>query len=170
LNAAGINSNPVSHQTRLAVPVELGTSSGSNVPDYDANRGQLSDCCGGTLGALLQDASGTQYVLSNNHVFARSDQSLPGETIIQPGLIDNGCTPYGFGPGTTPIATLTGYPALTSSATNVDAAIARVTPGLVDPKGSILELGSEAVGRHARPPLRQESPRQAARARLQPWA
>jgi hypothetical protein len=111
--------------------------------DYDASLGQLTDCCGGTLGALLQDTSGNQYVLSNNHVFARSDQSIPGETIIQPGLIDNGCTPYGVGPGTTPVATLTGYPALSSPATNVDAAIARVTPGLVDPKGSILELGAK---------------------------
>jgi hypothetical protein len=142
LNAAGISSTPAAHQARLTVPVQLGSSSGSNV-DYDANSGQLTDCCGGTLGALLQDASGNQYVLSNNHVFARSDQSIPGETIIQPGLIDNGCTPYGVGPGTTPVATLTGYPSLSSPATNVDAAIARVTPGLVDPRGDILELGAK---------------------------
>ena len=142
VNAAGISSNPTAHQSREAVPVALGSSSGSNV-DYDANLGQLTDCCGGTLGALVQDASGNQYVLSNNHVFARSDQALGGETIVQPGLIDNGCTPYGVGPGTTPVATLTGYPALGSAATNVDAAIARVTPGLVDSKGSILELGAK---------------------------
>jgi len=142
LNSSGISSNPTAHQSRLAVPVQLGSSSGSNV-DYDASQGQLADCCGGTLGALLQDTSGNQYVLSNNHVFARSDQSIPGETIIQPGLIDNGCTPYGFGPGTTPVASLTGYPALSSPATNVDAAIARATPGLIDPKGEILELGAK---------------------------
>ena len=141
LNAGGISSNPVAHQARLAVPVQLGSSSGNN-SDYDSSLGQLSDCCGGTLGSLLQDTAGTQYVLSNNHVLARSDQSIPGETIIQPGLIDNGCTPYGFGPGTTPVATLTGYPSLSSPTTNVDAAIARVTPGLVDPKGNILELGA----------------------------
>ena len=141
LNATGISSNPVAHQARLAVPVQLGSSSGNN-SDYDSSLGQLSDCCGGTLGSLLQDAGGTQYVLSNNHVLARSDQSIPGETIVQPGLIDNGCTPYGFGPGTTPVATLTGYPALSSPATNVDAAIARVTPGAVDPRGNILELGA----------------------------
>ncbi|WP_263356917.1 S1 family peptidase [Acidicapsa ligni] len=142
LNSSGINSNPVGHQAHLAAPVQLGSSSGSNT-DYDASLGSLSDCCGGTLGALLQDTSGNQYVLSNNHVLARSDQSLIGETIIQPGLIDNGCTPYGVGPGTTPIANLTGYPALTSPATNVDAAIARVASGAVDLKGSILELGTK---------------------------
>jgi hypothetical protein len=141
LNASGISSNPASHQSRLSVPVLLGSSSSNNA-DYDASLGQLADCCGGTLGSLVQDSSGTQYVLSNNHVLARTDQSLPGETIIQPGLIDNGCTPYGVGPGTTPVASLTGYPALNSAATNVDAAIARVTSGAVDPKGSILELGA----------------------------
>lgn len=141
LNASGISSNPATHQARLAVPVQFGSSTGSNA-DYDSSQGQLSDCCGGTLGALLQDTSGNQYVLSNNHVLARSDQSIPGEMIIQPGLIDNGCTPYGYGPGTTPVATLTGYPALSSPSTNVDAAIAHVTRGLVDPKGSILELGA----------------------------
>jgi hypothetical protein len=140
LNAAGISSNPATHQARLSVPVLLGSSSSNNA-DYDARLGQLADCCGGTLGSLVQDSSGTQYVLSNNHVLARSDQSLAGETIIQPGLIDNGCTPYGVGPGTTPVASLTGYPQLNSSATNVDAAIARVSSGAVDPRGSILELG-----------------------------
>lgn len=141
LNSAGISSNPTTHQVRLTVPVELGSSSGSNT-DYDATQGQVADCCGGTLGALLQDTGGTQYVLSNNHVLAHSDQSSPGETIIQPALIDNGCTPYGVGPGTTPVATLTGFPSLNSPTTNVDAAIARITPGAVDPRGSILELGT----------------------------
>ena len=141
LNAAGISSNPATHQTRLAVPVLLGSSSGNN-SDYDASLGQLSDCCGGTLGSLVQDSSGIEYVLSNNHVLARSDQSLAGETIIQPGLIDNGCTPYGVGPGTTPVASLSGYPALNLPGTNVDAALARVSPGAVDPSGSILELGA----------------------------
>ena len=145
LNPAGISSNPAAHQAHLAVPVQLGSSSGNN-SDYDSARGQLADCCGGTLGALLQDAGGNQFVLSNNHVLARSDQSLPGETVIQPGLIDNGCTPYGVGPGTTPVATLSGYPALSSTMTNVDAAIARVTPGAVDPKGNILELGTRPAG------------------------
>ncbi len=142
LNSAGIVSNPAAHQAHLAAPVELGSSSGNN-SDYDASQGQLSDCCGGTIGALLQDTAGTQYVLSNNHVLARSDQSIVGETIIQPGLIDNGCTPYGFGPGTTPVATLSNYLTLALPTTNVDAAVARVTPGAVDPKGSILELGTK---------------------------
>ena len=57
------------------------------------------DCCGGTLGSLIQNSSvpPKQYLLSCNHVLARSDQAQAGaeEEIIQPGLIDNNCTPYG---------------------------------------------------------------------------
>ncbi len=141
LNPEGISSNPATHQAHLAVPVSLGSSSG-NATDYDSANGQLADCCGGTLGALLEDQAGNQFVLSNNHVLARTDQSLAGETIIQPGLIDNGCRPLGVNSGLNPVATLTGYPALSSRSTNTDAAIARVTPGLVDPHGNILELGA----------------------------
>ena len=142
LNNSGIDSNPIAHQQRLALPVPLGSSSGSN-SDYDTHHGQLTDCCGGTLGALLEDASGNQYALGNNHVLARSDQSLPGESVIQPALIDNACTPVGSGPGATAVATLAAYPPLNSAATNVDAALARVSPGAVDPRGAILELGSK---------------------------
>ena len=141
LNPAGITSNPVAHQTRLPLPIPLGVSSGNNL-DYDQSGGQLSDCCGGTLGALVQDGSGTQFVLSNNHVLARSDQAFPGETIIHPGLIDNACTPFGYGPGTSAVASLAGYPPLASPATNVDAALARPALGAVDPHGAILELGT----------------------------
>ena len=141
LNPAGITSNPVAHQTRLPVPIPLGVSSGNNL-DYDQSGGQLSDCCGGTLGALVQDTSGNQFVLSNNHVLARSDQAFPGETIIHPGLIDNACTPFGYGPGTSAVASLAGYPPLASPATNVDAALARPALGAVDPHGAILELGA----------------------------
>ena len=140
LNPQGVSSNPATHQQALAFPVTLGSSAGSNT-DYDSAHGQLADCCGGTLGALVADASGNQYVLSNNHILARSDQAIPGETIIQPGLIDNGCTPYGEGPGATPIASLVAYPPLEAPATRVDAALARAIPGTVDSTGAILDMG-----------------------------
>ncbi len=99
------------------------------------------DCCGGTLGSLIQNSSGTQYLLSCNHVLARSDQASVGEIIVQPGLIDNNCTPNGDGSGTTQVGVLTAWLPLSSSATNVDAAIAQVDSGAVDPSGKILELG-----------------------------
>jgi hypothetical protein len=141
LNTEGISSNPAVHQKELATPALLGSSGGNN-NDYDTKGNQIVDCCGGTLGSLIQNSSGTQYLLSCNHVFARSDQASVGEMIVQPGLIDNNCTPYGDGSGTTPVGFLTAWLPLSSNATNVDAAIAQVESGAVNTSGEILELGT----------------------------
>ena len=89
-------------------------------------------CCGGTLGSLLTDGA-TQYILSNNHILARSDQAAPGEDISQPGLIDNGCRPA------TIVADYTAAPPLGS---NVDAAIAQLIPGQMDSTGFIEGIGT----------------------------
>ncbi len=141
LNTAGISSNPRTHQAQMPTPVLLGSSGGNN-NDYDAKGNQIVDCCGGTLGSLIQNASGTQYLLSCNHVLARSDQASTGEMIIQPGVIDNNCTPNGEGSGTTPVGVLTSWLPLSSSSTNVDAAIAQVDSGAVSASGEIQELGA----------------------------
>ncbi len=137
----GVSSSATAHQAQQSTPVALGSSGGNN-NDYDTQGNQIADCCGGTLGSLIQDSGGHQYLLSNNHVLARSDQASVGDTIVQPGLIDNNCTPNGDGPGTTPIGSLTGWLALSSSATNADAAIAQVDSGAVSTSGSILEFGT----------------------------
>lgn len=142
LNTAGVSSNPASHQSQLSAPVMLGTSGGNN-KDYDVQGNQIVDCCSGTLGSLIQDSNSHQYLLSNNHVLARSDQASMGDSIVQPGLIDNNCTPYGEGPGVVPIAALTGWLKLSFSATNADAAIALADSGMVNPSGAILELGAK---------------------------
>jgi hypothetical protein len=141
LNSAGVASTPATHQALLLPMMQLGVSGGHNT-DYDTHGKQIADCCGGTLGSLIQDSNGRQFLLSNNHVLARSDQASLGDTIVQPGLIDNNCTPYGDGPGTSPVGSLAGWLPLSSSSTNADAAIGQVTPGAVDPSGSILELGA----------------------------
>ncbi len=141
LNTAGVSSSPALHQAEQLSPAQLGSSGGNN-GDYDTQGNQVADCCGGTLGSLIQDNNGHQYLLSNNHVLARSDQAAVGDQIVQPGLIDNNCVPYGDGPGTTPIGSLTGWLPLSSSATNADAAIAQTVSGAVDSAGSILELGA----------------------------
>jgi hypothetical protein len=109
--------------------------SGSNVKDSSA-----AFCCSGTLGALLRDTNGTPYVLSNNHVLARSDQATPGEDISQPGLIDNACQI----PANGIVADFTVAPKLGS---NVDAAIARLRalPAgelAMDPTGYIQDIGT----------------------------
>ena len=141
LNTANVSSNPADHQAlQTAAPITLGTSGGNN-NDYDTKGNQIQDCCGGTLGSLIQSSSGKQFLLSNNHVLARSDQAAVGDIVIQPGLIDNSCTPYGEGAGTEEVATLTGWLPLKSSTTNADAAIAQVNSGAVSTTGAILELG-----------------------------
>jgi hypothetical protein len=140
LNTEGVASDPADHQGQLPTPVLLGSSGGNN-NDYDTRGNQIVDCCSGTLGSLIQDTSGRQFVLSNNHVLARSDQASVGDMIIEPGLIDNNCTPNGDGAGTTPVGVLSGWLVLKSSSTNADAAIAQVNSGAVSLNGNILELG-----------------------------
>ncbi|WP_162601652.1 hypothetical protein [Occallatibacter savannae] len=141
LNAPGVASNPATHQNALAFPTLLGSSGGNN-NDFDEKGNTIVDCCSGTLGALVKDDTGREYLLSNNHVLARSDQASVGDTIVQPGLIDNNCTPNGDGPGTVPVGALTAWLPLHSPQTNADAAIAQVASHTIDPSGSILELGS----------------------------
>jgi hypothetical protein len=143
LNSAGISSSPITHQSQQVTPIALGTSGGNN-NDYDISGNQIADCCGGTLGSLVQSSNGggTQYyILSNNHVLARSDQASTGEMIIQPGLIDNNCTPNGVGSGTTPVGVLTTWLPLSSASTNADAAIAAINSEAVNTTGAIQELG-----------------------------
>ena len=141
LNAEGVSSSPATHQKQQGSAVALGSSGGNN-NNYDTSNGSIKDCCGGTLGALVQNSSGTQFLLSNNHVLARTDQAAVGEAIVQPGLIEDSCTPYPAG-ALTPVATLTGWVPIKSAATNVDAAIAQVNSGAVNPSGAILEFGAK---------------------------
>lgn len=75
-------------------PIVLGVS-GGNILDTDA---EMTTCCGGTLGALVHDSSSNNYVLSNNHVLARTNVAVSGEKIIQPGLIDQIDPESGFPP------------------------------------------------------------------------
>ena len=140
---------------QLATPIFLGSSGGNN-NDYDTTvqNGQtfIADCCGGTLGALIQNTGGTQYLLSCNHVFARSDQASVNEPIVQPGLIDNNCTPNGDGAGTTVVGFLTAWLPLSSASTNADAAIAQVNGNTVSSTGAIMELGLPQNGTLAAAP------------------
>ena len=141
LNTENVSSNPAAHQAQqTSTPITLGSSGGNN-NDYDTSGNQIQDCCSGTLGSLIQNSSGTQYLLSNNHVLARSDQGHVGDIIVQPGLIDNNCTPFGEGSGTAEVGALGGWVPLNTSSTNVDAAIDQVDAGTVNTSGNILELG-----------------------------
>lgn len=118
-------------------PIKLGTS-GSNLLDQTATH-----CCGGTLGALVEK-NGIRYVLSNNHVIARLNKGRRGEPIIQPGLIDQPRTCIVPEPESETVAQLSAKKRIRfglSRQNKVDAAIAEVRPGAVDPDGRIIKLG-----------------------------
>ena len=102
--------------------------SGGNVNDVSR-----SFCCSGTLGALIQDTLGTQYILSNNHVLGLADRAQPGDDVSQPGRIDANCQV------TTVVADFTTAVPLTQ---NVDAAIAQLRTGLMNPTGEIEDVGT----------------------------
>jgi hypothetical protein len=117
-------------------PIPLGTS-GGNIHDSS-----LFFCCGGTLGSLVQDMTGVQYIMSNNHVLAKRNKGIIGELIIQPGLIDQdpGC----FKDRHDAVANLSDFVPISfrrNTVNGVDAAIAEVQTDQVDPFGSILNIG-----------------------------
>jgi hypothetical protein len=129
------------HGVAQQFPIQLGTS-GGNI--NDSSKGF---CYGGTMGALVEDnATGTEYILSNNHVLARTNMAARGEGIIQPGLIDQ--SPACFKDSNDIVADLSAFvPILfkskgTMPSNAVDAAIAQVRVGKVDSTGSILDIGT----------------------------
>ena len=111
------------HQVRNQ---HLGVS-GGNVNNHSS-----AFCCSGTLGSLVTDGT-SQYILSNDHILADTDQAQVGDDISQPGLVDNSCQPA------TIVADFTAAPGLGSA--NVDAAIAIVRSGLIDSTGYIEDIG-----------------------------
>ncbi len=123
------------HQLAQPRPIALGTS-GGNINDHSN-----TFCCSGTLGALVTK-NGTQYVLSNNHVLARSNSGRVGDLIIQPGLIDQ--APVCATDATDAVATLSQWATITfkkGTRNVVDGAIAEVQGGKVAADGSIVDIG-----------------------------
>jgi hypothetical protein len=124
------------------LPTPLGVS-GGNSGDSSVS-GTPTLCCGGTIGALVA-RGGNQYILGNSHVFARADDASIGESIVQPSLVDVGCS---AGAATT-VASLSQFVNLENPASGtplVDAALARIAAGRVNPLGTILELGGNTNG------------------------
>lgn len=118
-------------------PIRLGTS-GGNINDSTA-----LFCCGGTLGALVEK-NGKQYILSNNHILARANLAKNREAIVQPSLVDQkpDCEEPTGGEDT--VAVLAKKKKIRFGGTrnnSVDAAIAEVVPGAVNPDGRIIKIG-----------------------------
>jgi hypothetical protein len=147
LNGSGLNTSPLNNQAAQTSAVQMGTSGGNNNDvDTDSN-GNIIDCASGTLGALVKDQASNLYLLSNNHVLAEADQAAVGTTIIQPGLVDTGCTQLATGvTGISAIGTLQYWVPLIDNSANVDAALAATTSTSVDASGSIIALGASGGG------------------------
>jgi hypothetical protein len=132
--------NGPAHRVDQPLAIQLGTS-GGNINDSSKRF-----CYGGTLGALVEDDGRNQYILSNNHVLARANAAETGEDIIQPGLIDQ--SPTCFKDTNDVVADLSAFiPILfktkgTMPPNSVDAAIAQVRAGKVDPTGFIIDIGT----------------------------
>lgn len=135
------------HQIEQTRPIWLGSSGGS-MNDITSRY-----CCGGTLGALVKDGNGILYILSNNHVLARSNNGTIGDAILHPGLIDqdasDGDSVCTQDPSDT-VAYLAGFIPLQfkkglgpGAPTNqADAAIAMIDTSAVRNDGAILDIGT----------------------------
>ncbi|MDO8631289.1 MAG: hypothetical protein Q7R41_12425 [Phycisphaerales bacterium] len=117
------------HRVKQTAPVKMGTSGGS-VADHSS-----AFCCGGTLGALVV-RDGVTYILSNNHVLARSGSAVAGEDTLQPGLIDTGCN----GASSNIVGDFAGNVVPLGTA-NVDVGISTARSN-VDATGAIIDLGA----------------------------
>lgn len=134
MGMGGTGVDPKAPQT---APIKLGTSGGWR---YDLANGF---CCGGTLGALIENSSGTQFILSNYHVLyadivngGNGRTATTGDPVIQPALIDVNCNAN----SSIDVATLvSGGGSLPGG--NVDAGIALVIPGQVASDGELLDIG-----------------------------
>ncbi|MBI1850182.1 MAG: hypothetical protein HYR85_07540 [Planctomycetes bacterium] len=128
--------NGPSHQVFQTRPIALGTT-GGNINDISR-----AFCCGGTLGSLVQNSSGTQFILSNNHVLALSNNGQVGQDVIQPGLIDQ--SPVCAQDVNDRVADLSAFITIVKSRSannQADAAVAQVVSGAVRTDGSILDVG-----------------------------
>ncbi|HZD77358.1 MAG TPA: hypothetical protein VE218_10150, partial [Acidobacteriaceae bacterium] len=155
LNSSGLNTSPLDNQAAQTSTIQLGSSGGNNNDVDTDSSGNIIDCASGTLGSLVQDQASNLYILSNNHVLADSDQGKVGiDAIIQPGLVDTGCTQLAAGvTGITQVGTLKYFVPLlypptvpNPPATNVDAALAATTSSSVDATGKIIALGGAGAG------------------------
>jgi hypothetical protein len=137
-NASATIAFPNDNAGNQPPPIKLGTSGGNIL---DNNTGNTA-CCIGTLGSLI-DRGGTLFILSNNHVLARSTLGKAGEAIDQPGQARCPAGSQGL-----TVANLSEQAALKpatspgNAPSNVDAAIAQIVPPTVDATGSILDLGT----------------------------
>ena len=144
-NNASAISTIVDNTSGQTTPIKLGTSGGNSTDQVTI--GTSTTCCSGTLGSLIQ-LGGNFYILSNNHILAKSDNgtATTSDPVTQPGLVDNNCNPGTVVAHFSQAAVLKPNPCSGvcsgPAPSNVDAAIAQIVVGMVDTSGNILDLGA----------------------------
>jgi hypothetical protein len=152
------NGDPVTCFTGAEPPPSYLGISGGNINSIVIQKTGGVSCYAGTLGALVQDSSGNQYVLSTNTVLARvsgKKSAKRGEAIVQPGLQDTGC----WQSQNDGVAQLSKWVPINFKGENqMDAAIAKVVPAVpmpsatptvgVWPDGRIFNLGTANPSPH----------------------
>ena len=104
--------------------------------------------CSGTIGALVENSSNTQFVLGSNHVLARTSSATGSavvtERIVQPGLEELGCW---RDPNDT-VAQLSAWAPndFSGGENQLDAAIAKVVKAPLGPAGP-MGPGHQHLGR-----------------------
>ena len=150
--AGTATAGPKKHRKVQNPPIKLGTT-GGNANDL-INDGLKPPCGSHTLGALVQKGS-TQYILSSGFNLSRLNKGKKGEEVIQPGLnFTKGGKCNADHPKNNTVAELTKFNKLKFKAgknNKMDAALAEVRPGMVDPNGDVLGIGTP--GGHVIPPF-----------------
>jgi hypothetical protein len=121
-------------------PIPLGVSGGNKGDLGKTSQGTY--CCSGTLGSLVVNSKGQQFILSNNHVLAKTNKAAIGSPIIYPGLIDT--NPVCVKSAALVVAKLSKKMKIIfgGPVNYVDAAIAKVVPGMVAANGTINQIGT----------------------------
>ncbi|MCI0402304.1 MAG: hypothetical protein L0212_02135 [Acidobacteria bacterium] len=120
------------HQVEQSPPIQLGTT-GGNINDISR-----VFCCGGTLGSLIR-VGNSDFILSNNHVLARTNAGAIGEAIIHPGLIDQ--EPVCSQDATDTVATLADFVPISFTRGTVNVVDAAIAVPTVNISNEILDIG-----------------------------
>lgn len=106
--------------SRFARPVPIGVSTGHFA------------ITAGTIGVRVKDLSGKLFLLSNNHVFANTNNAKVGDNILQPGPIDGGVNPSDAIGTLNTFVPITFCAGSTCTANKMDAALVSTTAALSD--------------------------------------
>jgi hypothetical protein len=134
----GANETPVVYVHGGSAQAGMPNHNGTPHPYRVTTKGAY--CCGssihpatvlgaGTLGALVRDASGHLFGLSNNHVTGLCSYATDGDKVIAPGHVDinpRGIDPFTIGYHARALPMVPGAPDNIDIATNSDAALIKI--------------------------------------------